>query len=145
MELILLYLLNAKIIEFVFRLTYNISVNNFRNSYTIVWARASNLAAILTPSSSKLSFSLITSPELIPIRNSSFNVVSCLAFRALIAFWKSTAHCTADTALINSAKKQPSPPLKKRPLCFDNKSVNNFSHARRFLIVPPSSTSLCLL
>ena len=51
----------------------------------LVWARASSLAAMLTPSPSKLSFSFTTSPELIPIRNSSLTVASFDALRNFIA------------------------------------------------------------
>ena len=58
-------------------------------------ANASNLAAIFTPSPRRLSFSLMTSPEFIPMRNCSFTDAFSEEFLSFYGFLK--LHCTFDS------------------------------------------------
>ena len=80
-------------------------------------ARASSRAAILTPSPKMSSSSTMTSPRLIPTRNSIRCSAGAAALRSTIPRCTSTAQRTASTTLANSAKK-PSPVFFTiRPRC----------------------------
>ena len=97
-----------------FVLPFTKSKTLFEIVIPFVWAKASSLAAIFTQSPRRLPFSLITSPEFIPIRNSSLTEVSSGELRSWIASWNATAHSTAYTALGNSARYESPPVLKRR-------------------------------
>ena len=94
-----------------------------------VWASASNLAAIFTPSPIRFPSLLTTSPILIPIRYSSFISVLSDAFLFLISFWNATPHSTAFTALGNSTNTESPPVLKIDPLYFLRSLFKIFSQA----------------
>ena len=66
-------------------------------------ASACRRAATFTPSPNRSSPSTITSPRLMPMRNSSRRSFGSSALRAASSSWISTAHLAASTALGNSA------------------------------------------